>query len=294
MTGQRSRREWLSLVASLVPAALVRRRPIVGTSAAFDEKVSEIERALGGRLGAAFWDTHDGRRGSYRGTERFPMCSTFKLLAAAAVMAKVERGGERLDRVVHFGQDRILEYAPVTSKHVNDGMSVTALCAAAIEQSDNTAGNLLLEIIGGPAALTGYLRGTGDVVTRLDRTEPTLNNADSGDPRDTTSSLAMVETVQRLLVGTKILNEESRSRLEHWLVASTTGADRLRAGLPRGWRVGDKTGSGQHAATNDVGVAWRPDRKPLLIAVFSRDSQKSPAERNRAIADVARLTVTGS
>jgi beta-lactamase class A len=116
---------------------------------------------------------------------------------------------------------------------VRDGLSVSALCAAAIEQSDNTAGNLLLDIIGGPAALTGYLRGTGDVVTRLDRTEPTLNMADTGDPRDTTSPLAMVETMDRLIVDTKILSEPSRKRIQHWLVASTTGADRLRAGLPR-------------------------------------------------------------
>lgn len=177
---------------------------------------------------------------------------------------------------------------PVTSKHVRDGLSVSALCAAAIEQSDNTAGNLLLDIIGGPAALTGYLRGTGDVVTRLDRTEPTLNMADTGDPRDTTSPLAMVETMDRLIVDTKILSEPSRKRIQDWLVASTTGADRLRAGLPREWRVGDKTGSGQHSATNDVGIAWPPNRKPLLIGVFSVDSPGSPADRSRAIADVAR------
>jgi beta-lactamase class A len=285
-----SRREWLTLVAGLVPAALVERRPS-RSGAAFDGTVRTIESALGGRLGAAFWDTHDGRRGSYRGTERFPMCSTFKLLAAAAVLAKVERGGEQLDRIIRYGQDRLLEYAPVTSKHVKDGMPVSALCAAAVEQSDNTAGNLLLDIIGGPAALTGYLRGIGDVVTRLDRTEPDLNVTSAGDPRDTTSPVAMVETVERLVVGEKFLRDSSRALLQGWLVGSTTGTDRLRAGLPRGWRVGDKTGAGGHNATNDVAIAWPPDRKPVIIAVFSFDSPKSLAERNHAFVDIGRAVI---
>jgi len=292
VTGGASRRQFLAMIAGVVPAALVQRSGSASDTD-FEATVKAIEHGLGGRLGAAFWDTHDGRRGSYRGTERFPMCSTFKLLAAAAVLAKVERGDEQLDRIVHYGQDRILEYAPVTSRHVGDGMSVSALCAAAIEQSDNTAGNLLLEMIGGPAALTGYLRGTGDVVTRLDRTEPALNAAETGDPRDTTSPLAMVETLERLLVDTKILSESSRALLQGWLVASTTGADRVRAGLPRGWRAGDKTGTGQHAATNDVAVAWPPDRKPVLIAVFSVESPKSPAERSHAIAEIAHEIVRG-
>lgn len=290
MNDKTSRREWLALVAGLVPVALVQRTSSPG-DVPFDAKMKTIENTIGGRLGAAFWDTHDARRGSYRSTERFPMCSTFKLLAAAAVLAKVERHDEQLDRIVHFGQDRILEYAPVTSKHVNDGMSVSALCAAAVEQSDNTAANLLLEIVGGPAALTGYLRGIGDVVTRLDRTEPALNMASTGDPRDTTSPMAMVETVERLVLGEKFLSEPSRTLLQGWLLASTTGVDRLRAGIPRGWRVGDKTGLGRRSATNDVAVVWPPGRKPVIIAAFSLDSPKSLPERNRAFADIARAVV---
>lgn len=283
-----SRREWLTFMAGAFPVALAQRiAPPIGT-VPFDAKVQAIEQRVGGRLGAAFWDTHDGRRGSYRGGERFPMCSTFKLPAAAAVLARVDRGTEHLDRIVHYGEDRILEYAPVTSRHVRDGMSVAALCAAAIEQSDNTAGNLLLDIVGGPPGLTTYLRGIGDTVTRLDRTEPALNNAEPNDPRDTTSPVAMLDTMNQLLVQKRVLSDASRTRLQQWLVAAATGADRLRAGLPRTWRVGDKTGAGQHAATNDIAIAWPPRRGPVLITAFSLDSPHSLADRARAIADIAR------
>ena len=281
------------MVAGVLPVAAVQRTGPPIATVPFDAKVQAIEQQIGGRLGAAFWDTHDGRRGSYRASERFPMCSTFKLLAAAAVLERVDRGAERLGRIVHFGQDRILEYAPVTSKHVNDGMSVAGLCAAAIEQSDNTAGNLLLDIIGGPAGLTGYVRRLGDAVTRLDRTEPTLNDVEPGDPRDTTSPAAMLETMHRLLVQPRALSAASRARLQEWLARSTTGADRLRAGFPRGWRVGDKTGTGSHAATNDIGIAYPPNRKPVIVAVFSVDSPRPVADRSRAIADVARALAAG-
>ena len=288
MRTRTSRREWLGLVAGMLPLTVAQRSRARARPTSFEATILAIEQKLGGRVGAAFRDTHDGRRGSYRGTERFPMCSTFKLLAAAAVLDRVDRGAERLDRVVRYGHDRVLAYAPVTSQHVDDGMSVAALCAAAIEHSDNTAGNLLLDIIGGPAGLTTYLRALGDTVTRLDRTEPALNSAVPGDPRDTTSPMAMLETMNRLLVDKAALSDTSRRRLREWLVASTTGSERLRAGLPRDWHIGDKTGTGDHAATNDVAVAWPPHRRPVLITVFMVDSPRPLAERNRAMAEIAR------
>lgn len=285
-----SRREWLTMLAGLLPVTIVQpSRPAAGT--AFATAVRAIELKVGGRLGAAFWDTHDGRRGRYRGTERFAMCSTFKLLAVAAVLDRVDRGAERLNRVVRYGADRVLAYAPVTSKHVNDGLSVAALCAAAIEQSDNTAGNLLLDIIGGPSGLTSYLRRLGDTVTRLDRIEPMLNSAEPGDPRDTTSPVAMLETMHHLLVERHALRDASRHRLEGWLVSSATGGARLRAALPSTWRVGDKTGTGEHAAANDVAIAWPPNRKAVIITVFSTESPRKLDERNSAIADVGRAVL---
>lgn len=152
----------------------------------------EIEVRCGGRLGVGILDTQSGRTAGYRGDERFPMCSTHKALSAAAVLAQVDRGKDRLDRRVHFSAGQVLPYSPVTKAHAgNEGLTLAAICEAAVTLSDNTAANLMLDAIGGPAGFAAYLRGLGDVVTRLDRTEPTLNEALPGDPRDTTSPLAM-------------------------------------------------------------------------------------------------------
>src|SRR5215469_8022915 len=168
----------------------------------FEGRIAAIERRTGARIGVAALDTASGKRLGYRSEKRFPMCSTFKFLAAAAVLKRVDAGRERLNRFLSYGAKDILEYAPVTKAHLNDGgMTLKALCAAAIEQSDNTAGNLLLDTIGGPAELTKFARSTGDETTRLDRKEPDLNSAVPGDERDTTSAAAMCASMQRLVLG---------------------------------------------------------------------------------------------
>src|SRR5438093_12455969 len=170
------------------------------------------------------------------------MCSTFKFLAAAAVLKRVDNEEEKLDRFVSYGTKDILEYAPVTKAHLQDGgMTLGALCAAAIEQSDNTAGNLLLDAIGGPAGLTDFARSLGDQITRLDRKEPELNSAIPGDERDTTTPAAMCADMQRFVLG-NVLSESSRHQLEDWLQHSETGALMIRAGVPKSWTVGEKTG----------------------------------------------------
>ena len=193
-------------------------------------QLAAIEQQIGGRLGVAALDTGNGRRIEYRAAERFPICSTFKFLLAAAILQ--QGGREPLDRRLSYSADDLLEWAPVTRIHLSEGgMTVRDLCAAAIEYSDNTAGNLLLRDIGGPSKLTEYFRGLGDPVTRLDRTEPSLNSAVAGDPRDTTTPRAMVSNLKLLLLGER-LSRDSRSQLEAWLAANTTGAKRIRAGLP--------------------------------------------------------------
>ena len=170
------------------------------------------------------------------------MCSTFKFLAAAAVLKRVDAGRERLDRFLSYGAKDILEYAPVTKAHLNDGgMTLKALCAAANEQSDNTAGNLLLDTIGGPAELTNFARSIGDQMTRLDRKEPDLNSVGPGDERDTTTPAAFCSDMQRLLLA-DVLSESSRHQLEDWLQRNETGTFMIRAGVPKTWIVGDKTG----------------------------------------------------
>ena len=202
--------------------------------------IAAIEARTGARIGVAALDTASGKRLDYRSEERFPMCSTFKFLAAAAVLKRVDEGKEKLDPFLSYGAKEILEYAPVTKAHLKDGgMALGALCEAAIEQSDNTAGNLLLDTIGGPSGLTSFVRSIGDETTRLDRKEPELNSAIPGDERDTTSPAVMCANMQRLLLG-NALSESSRHQLEDWLQHNETGALMIRAGVPKTWTVGDK------------------------------------------------------
>lgn len=286
-----SRRDLLLAgAAALVPTLAPRIRRDRATVARDPlPSLADIERRVGGRLGVAVLDTGSGRRIGHRADERFPMCSTFKLLLAAMVLSRVDAGRESLERVLPYGEADLLDYAPITRAHVHEGgMSVAALCAAAIEYSDNTAANVLLRTIGGPSALTGYLRSLGDPSTRLDRTEPTLNSAIPGDPRDTTTPAAMLEDVRRVVLG-DALSGHSRDLLRGWLVANTTGAGKLRAGLPPGWRVGDKTGSGAHGATNDVAVLWPTAKAPVLVAAYLVDTAAPAGERNAALADVGRI-----
>nr|6TY6_A Chain A, Beta lactamase (GNCA4-2) [synthetic construct]6TY6_B Chain B, Beta lactamase (GNCA4-2) [synthetic construct]6TY6_C Chain C, Beta lactamase (GNCA4-2) [synthetic construct] len=259
-------------------------------AAALSEQLAELEKRSGGRLGVAVLDTATGRRFGYRGDERFPMCSTFKALLAAAVLARVDQGKENLDRRITYGKEDLVDYSPVTEKHVGDGMTVAELCEAAITYSDNTAANLLLEALGGPAALTAFLRSIGDNVTRLDRWEPELNTAAPGDPRDTTTPAAMAATLRTLLLG-DVLSPASRQQLVDWLIANKTGDKRLRAGLPADDRVGDKTGTGEHGTTNDIAVVWPPNRAPIFLAVYLTESQVDADARDAVIAEVARLVV---
>jgi beta-lactamase class A len=252
-------------------------------------RITAIETRTGGRIGVAALDTSNSKRIDYRPEERFPMCSTFKFLAAAAVLKRVDDKQEKLERFVSYGAKDILEYAPVTKEHLKDGgMTLRALCAAAIEQSDNTAGNLLLDAIGGPTGLTNFVRTLGDRVTRLDRIEPELNTAIPGDERDTTTPTAICSDMQRLLLG-DALSEASHRQLEDWLRRNETGGSMIRAGVPSNWIVGDKTGRGANGATNDIAIIRPPNRAPILLAIYSVGSTATANDRAAAIAEVAKI-----
>ena len=262
-----------------------------GSANDFANRILSIEQRTGARIGVAALDTGSGKRFDYRSEERFPMCSTFKFLAAAAVLNRVDGGQEKLDRFVLYEPKNILEYAPVTKAHLKDGgMPLGALCAAAIEQSDNTAGNLLLDTIGGPVALTNFARSISDEMTRLDRKEPELNSAIPGDERDTTTPAAMCADVQRLVLG-NVLSESSRHQLEDWLRHNETGALMIRAGVPKTWHVGDKTGRGANGAINDIAIIRPPDRAPILLAIYSVGSTASANDRSAAIAEVTKTVI---
>jgi beta-lactamase class A len=252
-------------------------------------QIATIETRLGGRMGVSALDTGSGKRLDYRAEERFPMCSTFKFLAAAAVLKRVDEKQEQLDRFVSYDTKDILEYAPVTKAHLKEGgMTLGALCEAAIEQSDNTAGNLLLDAVGGPAGVTNFARGLGDQVTQLDRKEPELNSVIPGDDRDTTTPGSMLADMTRILTG-DVLSPSSRRQLEDWLRGNKTGAAMIRAGVPTNWIIGDKTGRGANGATNDIAIMRPPDRAPVLLAIYFVGSTASADDRAAAIAEAAKI-----
>ncbi|WP_425907654.1 class A beta-lactamase [Nitrobacter sp. TKz-YC02] len=265
-------------------------------SALHEKFVDELKRleneSGGGRLGVTLLDTGTGQRVGQRMDERFPMCSTFKVLASGAVLQGVDAGKENLSRRIYFSETDLVAHSPETQKHVGPhGMTVAELCKAAITLSDNTAGNLLLASIGGPQGLTAFVRGLGDDMTRLDRTETALNEALPGDPRDTTTPNAMASDL-RALVLDGMLSAESRARLAGWLAANTAGGKRLRAGLPAAWRVGDKTGSGERGTANDVAVIWPPDRAPFIVTAYLTGATASADRQNAVIAAVGRAVTT--
>jgi beta-lactamase class A len=252
-------------------------------------EIEALERRSGGRLGVALLDTGSGRRFAWRGDERFPLCSTFKFLLAAAIFQQADQGRLRLDRrlAVHAGD--LLTNSPFSKSRAGRDAAIAELCEASIVDSDNTAANLLLPLVGGPDGLNRFARSLGDGVTRLDRGEPALGEAGAGDARDTTAPAAMVDDMERLLLG-GVLGPASRQRLTGWMVACRTGTHRLRAGLPRGWRVGHKTGTGMNGTSNDIAIAWpRAGRPPLLIAAYLTGSTLDQGRRDIILAGVARV-----
>lgn len=258
------------------------------------DRFAQIEATSGGRLGIGLLDTGSGTQAAHRGAERFPMCSTFKVLAAGAVLARIDRGEDSLDRRLRYAASEVVPYSPMSGPRADgEGMTLAELCEAAVTLSDNTAANLLLGTMGGPAGLTAQIRAFGDATTRLDRTEPDLNEAVPGDPRDTTTPLAMAETLRRLVL-TDALSPSSRALLTAWLVGCRTGDARLRAGLPKEWRIGDKTGSGENDTANDIAVIWPPRRAPLVLTVYLTGAKTSPEARSATIASVARAVVASA
>jgi beta-lactamase class A len=262
-----------------------------GVAVAAPPDFAPIERQSGGKLGVFAVDTGTGRTLAWRAEERFPFCSCFKAPLAAFILSKVDRGELRLDRRVSYGAADVLSYyAPITRQHLADGaMTIEALCAAAVAYSDNIAANLLLREAGGPALLTAWMRATGDTAFDLSHNEPKLNLSRLGDAHDTTTPRAMASSFRRFALG-DVLSPASRARFTGWLIANTTGAQRLRAGLPQGWRIGDKTGTFNEGwfSTIDVALVWPPGRAPWVVSGFVTD-HASTAAGETALAQVGAL-----
>jgi beta-lactamase class A len=280
-----------SLIGSQCGRAVAAETGLGALGAAF----AKIEADSGGRLGVAVLDTASGSLAGHRIDERFPTCSTFKALAAAAILARVDTGKEQLTRRIPIEPKDILSYAPVTKQRVGQDMSVAELCEAMVTLSDNTAANILMASMGGPATITAYARSLGDEITRLDRIEPDLNEATPGDPRDTTTPAAMAKDLKALVIA-NALSAGSRDQLVAWLVGCKTGDARLRAGLPKSWRVGDKTGTGAHGSSNDAAVIWPDGKPPVIVASYLTETTISDDQRNavhEAVGRAVAAAITG-
>lgn len=257
-------------------------------AAKLSQTLAQIERRAQARLGVHVIDTANGAEYGHRADERFLLCSTFKLLASAHVLHRVDQGQEQLDRRITYTRADLVPHSPVTELHVGgDGLSLARLCEGTLTTSDNTAVNLILASLGGPEGLTAFARSIGDSVTRIDRCEPAMSTWRRGDPRDTTSPRAMAHTVQALVLG-DVLRPASRHLLQAWMRANTTGERRLKAGLPLTWTVGDKTGTGDVGSTNDIGVLWPPGRAPLVVAAYLTETRRPRARSEAALAEVGR------
>ncbi len=285
------RRHCLSTLLSL-PAALTTapaRAAAAPPPGWVQSRLSEIEKSAGGRLGVQVLDTGSGQRWGQRVDERFLMCSSFKLLAAAQVLDRVAHGQESLSRRLPYGRADLMPNSPVTQRHVQQGaMTLGALCHATVTQSDNTAVQLILPTLGGPAGLTAWLRGIGDTTTRVDRNEPDMNAWDPSRQWDTSTPGAMARTLSTLLLG-DVLPVAQRAQLVDWMRASQTGRQRLRAGVPAAWPMGNKTGTSGRGEVIDLALIWPPGRAPVMVASFIADSPAPLPVCEAALAQVGRL-----
>jgi beta-lactamase class A len=283
-----SRRMLLAAAVSTVAASACAHR-FASLQREFATALAALQASIGGRVGAYMLDTQSQLELQFNARERFAMCSTFKLLLAAAVLRRVDAQTLSLDDRLPLRPEDLVPYAPITSAHVAAGsMTVRDLCAAAVTVSDNPAANILLESIDGPAGLTRFVRGIGDRVTRLDRTEVELNANLPGDPRDTTTPLAMAHSMEKVLLG-DVLSPQSRLQLIAWLRQSTTGLRRLRSGVPGDWKAGDKTGNGANGAANDLLIAWPPRRSAVIGAAYLSGSKQPGRALDEAHAEIGGL-----
>ena len=277
--------------ALLCPAPLLFAAPATSIATA-QTQLAALEQAAGGRLGVAAWRHGGELRVAYRADERFPLASTFKAMLAGAVLARSVSQPGLLDQHVRYEKKELVTYSPITEKHLADGMSVADLCAATLQYSDNSAANFLMKLLGGPQAVTAFARSIGNTVFQLERWETELNSAIPGEVRDTASPASMAHSLQQLLLENS-LPAQQRQQLDTWMRGNTTGDKRIRAGVPAGWQVADKTGSGAYGSVNDIGVAYPASGAPLIIAVYYTREQKK-ADTNQDIITAATRIVTAA
>jgi len=253
-----------------------------------EDAIHKVEEQYGARVGAAVLDTSDGALWHYNGNQRFPFMSTFKTLACAKLLKDVEDKKRTLEQEVTFREDDLVFWSPITEKMVGKPFSLEQACTATMTMSDNTAGNIVLNQIDGPGGLTDFLRQQlGDAVSRLDRMEPDLNEAKPNDPRDTTSPVAMVHNLNKLLQG-DVLSPAHVEKLTQWMKNNRVANKLLRSILPENWSIADRSGAGKHGSRAVTAAVWNDDHKPIMIAIYLTQTEASYKERNSAIVAIGR------
>ncbi|YCI23246.1 class A beta-lactamase [Paenibacillus sp. Z6-24] len=263
--------------------------PAKHSNASVVTSLKHLEQQRQGRVGVYAVDTGTGQVVAYRHNERFAFASTYKALAAAAVLQ--QRSISDLDRIITYSADDLVEYSPITEKHVETGMTLREICLAAIQYSDNTAGNILFQELNGPSGFQQALRQIGDTVTRSERIEPELNEIVLGDSRDTSTPRALAQDLRLFATTGKVLTQDKRQLLAEWMKGNTTGDQLIRAAVPKGWVVGDKTGSAAYGTRNDIAIIWPPDRAPIIMAILTDHDNKDAKTDNELVAKAARITL---
>ncbi len=294
-----TRRRLLSTATLLtaLPLSLTLRpaqaKNVAPDTRAMTQQLARLESTHNGRLGVALMNVATGAIASHRGDERFLFNSTIKFVIAAALLARIDQGHDTLDTRLVVSASDLVGWTPVTEQQLGaPGMTLAALCQAAVAWSDNAAANVLIRHLGGPGEITRYLKGIGDDVTRLDRTEPALNEHDhAGDERDTTTPLAMMQTLRTLLLG-DALSPASRHQLSAWMIEGKTGGARLRAGMPAHWLVGEKTGTNSVGNASDIGVAWPGERGAVIAVAYTFLPEADSDTHDGVIAEIGRLAAT--
>ncbi|MBG9449210.1 beta-lactamase [Cytobacillus firmus] len=258
------------------------------TSVNTNQKFKQLETEFDARLGVYAYDTGTKKTIAYRSNERFAYASTFKPLAAAILLER--KSLEEMDEIITYTNDDLVTYSPVTEKHVKTGMTLRELCEAAIRFSDNTAGNIMLEELGGPKGFEAALKEMGDTVTKPERFETDLNEAEPGDIRDTSTPKALAASLQKVLLG-DFLSVEKRDVLADWMRGNVTGDPLIRAGVPSGWEVADKSGAAGYGTRNDIAIVWPPNREPIIMTILSSRDSKDAEYDNALIAEAAELAI---
>jgi beta-lactamase class A len=286
-----TRRHFLGTAALASVAVYAAPRVTAAPGDTVHPALADLERRFDARLGVYAEATDSGAAVAHRADERFAFCSTFKALAAAAVLHRNPMS--HLDTLIRYTGQDLMNSSVITRQHVDTGMTIGELCDAAVRFSDGTAGNLLLRDLGGPGQLTAYVRGLGDTVTRMDRFEPTIADAVPGDPRDTSSPRALTGDLRALLLG-ETLTADKREYLQDLMRRNATraGAERIRAGIPSDWVIADKTGTGDYGTANDIAVVWPPNSGPLTMAIMSTKTTRDARSEAALLAEAARYVAS--